>query len=225
MPRVRGRRNADFETTRDELVALVTQRLKSAEGGRASMRDLALAAGVSVPTLRHYFGTRDQLLAAVLAHYRRLGLRGLQRAARGPAPTLAASLRSLLDAVDSAFVRGAGRIHAVGLCGMLEHERLARAYLVEMLEPTLDLIGERLHWHMSRGEMQRGDARNAALALYGPLLLLRLHQNELGGAKHRPTSISAFLDEHVSRYAAAYGAGASQSADGGNGEGAAGRRR
>lgn len=40
---------------------------------RPSFRDIAAATGVSVPTLRHYFGDRESLLSA---HLEAFGLKG-----------------------------------------------------------------------------------------------------------------------------------------------------
>ena len=68
MARTAGARNADFVQRRKALIDKARLRLSSQDGGVPSSRELALAAGVSVPTLRHYFGTREALVKAVFTN-------------------------------------------------------------------------------------------------------------------------------------------------------------
>lgn len=65
MGRPAGSRNLNYDSRRATLAASVFGALQ-ARAGRASLRDLAVASGVSVSTLRHYFGDRDGLLQALL---------------------------------------------------------------------------------------------------------------------------------------------------------------
>ena len=54
MSRTAGTRNADYEAHRQELAAAVARRMVAPGGAAASFRELAAAAGVSAPTLRHW---------------------------------------------------------------------------------------------------------------------------------------------------------------------------
>ncbi|MBA4491603.1 hypothetical protein [Paracoccus sp. S1E-3] len=61
-----GTRNAGYEQRRAELLDRITERLCDREVGWPTLRELAAAAGCSVSTLKHYFGRRDQIVAAAL---------------------------------------------------------------------------------------------------------------------------------------------------------------
>ena len=73
MPRPKGVRDADYNNKRTALLHRMMEQVIGREPARPSMRQLADAAGVSVPTLRHYFGDRTAVFAAMLEEYRRLG--------------------------------------------------------------------------------------------------------------------------------------------------------
>ena len=66
MARPRGTRSEDYEAKRAALIAKLRDRLR-APGPRPSLRELSVAAEVSQPTLRHYFGDREGLVRAVMA--------------------------------------------------------------------------------------------------------------------------------------------------------------
>ena len=85
MARVAGARNAQFEERRNALIEKAKERLSLQDGQSPSFRELALAAGVSVATLRHYFGDRESLIKAVFAHYLQSGQRHLEQT-RAPDP-------------------------------------------------------------------------------------------------------------------------------------------
>lgn len=65
MGRPAGSRNVNYDARRAGLASSVFSAIQ-ARAGRASLRDLAVASGVSVSTLRHYFGDRDGLIDALL---------------------------------------------------------------------------------------------------------------------------------------------------------------
>ncbi|MGB3135604.1 MAG: TetR/AcrR family transcriptional regulator [Nodosilinea sp.] len=66
MPRVSGSQNHDFDQKRQELLQNIRDRLFS-DAPPSSYRGLAEAAGVTISTLRHYFGNREQVFAAIFA--------------------------------------------------------------------------------------------------------------------------------------------------------------
>src|SRR4029453_8388425 len=66
MARTSGSRNRDYDEKRVALLKHLDARLADLSKARPSFREMAAAAGVSVPTLRHYFRDRDGVLQAYL---------------------------------------------------------------------------------------------------------------------------------------------------------------
>ena len=194
MPRPRGAPNADHDAKRAALLdRLLTALTESREP--PSLRGLAAAAGVSTPTLRHYFGDRDAVLAAVFAHCRRRAA-GELRTAATPAGPVAASVHGLLEHAAAGFAHaGLGRLHELGLREGLTGPAAAAAYLSDVLDPTLDAFAARLAAHVAAGELRPLDPRRAAVQLLAPLLVAHLHQRGLGGADGRPLDLPALIAE------------------------------
>ncbi|HVK63937.1 MAG TPA: TetR/AcrR family transcriptional regulator [Polyangium sp.] len=207
MGRPAGSRNPDFETTRASLVASVQKRLSEPDGPRASFREMAAAAGVSVATLRHYFGSREGVVSAVLSHWHERGQRYMLEVATGPLLPVRASLRGFLFYLELGFRSGVGEVHAIGIACGLREPTLGPKYLCEVLDPTLESVEARLARHVARGELRAGDVRQMALALVSPPLLVLLHQHPLGGTKARPLDWDKFADEHIEAFLRAYGTG------------------
>lgn len=207
MGRPTGSRNPDFEATRASLVAAVQKRLSEPDGSRASFREMAAAAGVSVATLRHYFGSREGVVSAVLSQWHERGQRYLLEVATGPLLPVRASLRGFLFYLEFGFRSGVEEVHAIGLACGLREPTLGPKYLCEVLDPTLESVEARLARHVARGELRAGDVRQMALALVAPPLVVLLHQGSLGGAKARPLEWDKFADEHIEAFLRAYGTG------------------
>jgi len=207
MSRPVGARNALFEERRTALIARARERLSLQSGESPSFRELALAAGVSVATLRHYFGTREALIKAVFAHYLREGQRHLQRtrALDIGDEDFAVSITDFLQRVVRGWTVGfVGSLHRIGLAEGLRHPGTALDYLQDVLEPTLQALEARLEASVLRGEIIDCDTRHAALMLLSPLLLALLHQHDLGGTRCRPLALPALIDEHVKVFVRAY---------------------
>jgi AcrR family transcriptional regulator len=206
MPRPPGRRNSDYAESREELVKRLRERLSAPDGAAASLRELAAASGVSVPTLKHYFGDRDGAVAAVLRQQHLDGMEHMRFLAAGPLGPLGPSLRAVLEYTVRGFQQSRlGRVFAVGMSAGFGHPALGPAYLAEILEPTLQAMEARLQRHVDVGDLRPVDVRYAALSLLAPPLLALLHQHELGGETYRRLVMSAFLDQHVAGFVAAYG--------------------
>ena len=207
MTRTVGARNAHFEERRIALIAKARERLSLQTGEPPSFRELALAAGVSVTTLRHYFGSREALIKAVFEHYLLTGQRHLDRA-RAPEAAdvdLEASLKAFLSRVVLGWTQGfVGELHRIGLSEGLRNTRTALDYLNDVLEPTLQALEQRLKNYAAQGVIVECDTRHAALLLLSPLLLALLHQHDLGGTRCRPLPIPALIDEHVKVFVRAY---------------------
>lgn len=207
MTRTVGARNAQFDERRGALIAKARERLSLQTGEPPSFRELALAAGVSVTTLRHYFGSREALIKAVFSHYLQTGQKHLDRA-RAPESTdvdLSASLQAFLSRVVVGWTQGfVGDLHRIGLAEGLRNPHTALDYLNDVLEPTLQALEQRLQNYAAQGVILDCDTRHAALMLLSPLLLALLHQHDLGGTRCRPLAIPALIDEHVKVFVRAY---------------------
>lgn len=207
MPRPLGARNALFEQRRNALIAKARERLSLQTGEPPSFRELALAAGVSVATLRHYFGSREALIKAVFAFYLQEGQRHLERARaiESTEVDLEASLEDFLQRLVRGWTEGfVGALHRIGLAEGLRDRITALDYLQDVLEPTLQALEARLAAYVTRGTLVECDTRHAALMLLSPLLLALLHQHDLGGTRCRPLSMPALISEHVRVFLRAY---------------------
>ena len=209
MVRTRGARNEDHDERRAALLASARARLR-APGPAPSLRELAREAGVTVPTLRHYFGDRDgvvrAVMAAELAEARTPG--GPLEVAATPSGPFARSVRDLLGHADAGFVRaGLTDAHAAGLAEGLASSATGASYLALALDPTVEAFAERLRAHQERGEMRADvDPRAAALQLLAPLVVARLHQDRLGGADANPLDVGAMLDQQAEAFVRGYAA-------------------
>lgn len=171
-------------------------------GGASTLRELASAAGVSVSTVRHYFGDAEGAVEAALRAMNALGAPHMERAARAARGSLEASVRWFVDELVAGFRdHGVGPMHHTALAAGLASDRLGPVYVRELLEPMLSSAEARLTTHAARGELcERADLRHAALALVSPVVLALLHQDALGGRGCRPLDLDAFAEEHVARW-------------------------
>lgn len=209
MVRTRGARNEDYEAKRRLLLESLRQRLRQ-PGPAPSERDLAAAAGITVPTLKHYFGDRAGVLRAIFEDEFRIGNMpgGPLHVASLPTGAFADSVRDALVFLDAGLVFGGlMHSHALGLTEGFQASAAADAYVSFILDPTVDAIAKRLRLHQERGEMvDTADARIAALQLVSPLIFGRIHQNRLGGNESNPLSINALIDQCSKAFVASYAA-------------------
>ena len=206
MARVKGSRNADYEKERARLLEAVRLRLLVKDGAQASFRELAEVAGVSVATLRHYFGSREALLTEVMADMHQRGLPYLHATATEFHGPVRESLGWFLQQLLVGWRMGVGEVHAFGLTASLGHEKLGPVYVQELLEPTLQATEARLSRHIADGELRRCDVRHAALELVCPVVLGLLHQMQLSGARCRPLDVERFLEDHLDTFLRAHAA-------------------
>lgn len=168
------------------------------------MRELARAAGVSVATMRHYFGDREGVVIAAMEHGRALGQPHMLSLMLPPEGAMRTVIPQSMQRLVMGIRFGVGRVHSVGLAHGLENSRLGPAYVQEVLEPTLQSFEAHLAHFAARGEMVPCALRVAALTLVSPVLLAMLHQGPLGGSGCRPLDIDSFVHEHVARWLSAY---------------------
>jgi AcrR family transcriptional regulator len=207
MGRTPGIRNTDYEAKRLAILRALYPSLMTPEGATMSFRAMAEAAGISVPTLRHYFGSREGVVEASLEAASKMGgQEHIERLRSGWSELdLHASLHSALEYIVVGWTCfGVGDLHSFGLSAGLSDESLGIAYISHMLEPMLQALEGRLQRHVERGELALDDPRMATLMLVSPVILALLHQQELCGAQCRPLALDALLEENVYRFVRAY---------------------
>ena len=189
------------------LLTALRERLR-AGGSPASLRELAAAGGVTMPTLKHYFGDRDAIVRAVMEDELEGGgeADGPLKVAAAPSGPFAQSIRDLLAHADAGFVYGGLTLsHAMGLSEGIRSRELGSAYLDLALDPTIAAFAARLQAHQNQGEMRTDvDPRAAAIQLLAPLVVARLHQDRLGGCDMNPFDISAMLDQQAEAFVRGY---------------------
>jgi AcrR family transcriptional regulator len=204
MPRPKGAHNQAYEQKRQELLERLGPRLVASGVERASFREMAAVANVSVPTLRHYFANRT---GVIIAYLEWRGAQGLPHFAhvRTTDEPFAASIRSLLAYTVAGLDRARViELHIVGLTEGLTNPELGPVYLQSILEPALAAAETRLCLHIERGEMRDIDVRGAALMLLSPIILAMLHQRDLGGEKVRCLDVDTFIATHADAFIRAY---------------------
>ncbi len=199
MTRPPGRRNADFDASRTELLERITRAVIE-RPHQSSFAELAEASAVSRTTLRHYFGTRDELLHAMLVHMETLGRQAAARYPETPDLSLADALREALQRLVFGWRVGVGSLFVAGLLWGLGDEALGPAYVRNLLEPLLVGFEQRLQTRLCARGMSEQKARHAALALVSPVVLALLHQESLHGVKCRPLDIDEFLHAHLESF-------------------------
>lgn len=203
MPRPAGTRNPEYQQRRAALIAKLERRLVDPPN-RPNMLELARSAEVSIPTLKHYFGDRAGVVAAVLVDGRARGDRFMAIAAEpsGPFPQ---SIADLVSFVVQGFTRGRlGDLLAVGFAEAFRDAAASAAYLDNIMDPMIAAAGARLATHVERGEMIDVDTRHAALGLIGPLFLALVHQFDFAGKAHHPIDLEAFGAQHGAAFIRAY---------------------
>ncbi len=206
MARKLGDRNRDFEKKREQILDVLEQRVIREDGHRLSMNEMAQAADVSLSTLRHHLGSREELLTLLLERQGSRGARYLAAVTAEPTTGLEESLRHTLHQVVIGLEHGLAETLAHGLSVGLRDPMVGPAFLNNLLEPILQSLEIRLGHHLRRGELIPADLRVAALGLASPVVLGALHQRGLCGDRVRPLSLHYLVDVQVTQFIRAYAA-------------------
>jgi AcrR family transcriptional regulator len=202
MPRPPGRRNNDFDSSRQELLAKILRWARLRQSGmRFSFLELARAAGVSVPTLRHYFRSRAGLLRELIASLSPYQYATGSLVPVGPA---ADQVAWLLGELVAEWRGGYGEAYALGSRLALLEPGLGPTFVSAVIDPLLGRAEEVIGSLMNRSDLARGDERGAAMALLAPILLELSFHEAGGGVTHDDRDIDAMCTEHVQRFLRAY---------------------
>ncbi|MEM1087117.1 MAG: TetR/AcrR family transcriptional regulator [Pseudomonadota bacterium] len=194
MPRPAGVRNHDFEKKRSALLDQLTDFALNDDLRRPSLRQFAIAAGASEPTLRHYFSDRQGVVIAILNHIHDRGL-SLWDVIKTPSKDAASAVEEYFRVTQAGLTHGGfARAHAFGLIEGMADEVVGQAYLKALLDPALQAVQSKLE--ATAGATYQGEAgRSAAFMMLAPILVMTLHQQLLGGSDSSPIESNSFLDQ------------------------------
>lgn len=204
MARPKGTRNKETEDRRRQMIDRMRARLGQRGAVRASWRDLAAAAEVSLATLTHHFGKRDAVVQAIIRANGEDGAGPLAVLAE-PTGEFAASIRAALDHLAIGLRVGVGEIVAIGLIEGLRQPGVGEVFVDASLEPIIAAMAARLTRHQLRGEMRSVDPRIAAIQLVAPLLLADIHQSQLGGVAGHPLQMAKLVEQVADAFIRAHG--------------------
>ena len=204
MGRPSGRRSEDYAEKRDALAhAIYLALIQDAQLSFAGMAD---AAGVSRPTLQHYFGDRAGAVRAALASASRVGARFYDQIAGMPVQDPEHTLVLLLVLTIAGWRDvGVGNLHHVGIQAGLADIATGQSYLQEILDPLVDATARLLARMNEAGTLRHPTPRVGALQLLGPVVVALLHQRGLGGAACNPLPEETVAREVALGFVRAYG--------------------
>ena len=194
MPRPAGVRNHDFESKRTALLDTLTQFALEDNMQRPSLRQFAIAARASEPTLRHYFRDRQGLIIAILQYISLKARDHWDTVAVGASDTPTA-VQDYFRETHLGFMQGGfARAHAFGIIEGMADETVGHAYLEYLLEPALDAVSLKLD-ATPGGPIDKTEQRVAAFMLLSPVLVMTLHQKLLGGEGRSPMNVPDFVSQ------------------------------
>jgi AcrR family transcriptional regulator len=197
LARPKGSRNRDYAESRRDLARRIATALPPDALARASLRDFAASAAVSLPTLRHYFADAGAIIAEVLALGHVVGPPFAAHVAEAHGD-FATSMRELIAYLAAGLTQAPVLdAHQIGLSSGMGSPIVGASYLEFVVEPALAAVEARLLTHQKRGDMRACDPRAAALAIVAPLTIGMLHQHRLGGSHVRPLDLGAFVKQHT----------------------------
>lgn len=178
-----------------ELLAVLASTAIAERSAPVSLRQFAIRAGVSEPTLRHYFSDRQGVVIAIIGFFADGARDFLERSARS-----AGSVEDAVNSYGALATEGAdtdifAQAHAFALVESIHDPLVARAYLDRIIEPSLQALEARLGSAAQTQGLTSDEIRHAAIALYSPVLIAVLHQRLLHGAEARPLDMASFFND------------------------------
>jgi len=192
MPRPAGVRNHDFEAKRTALLTTLSEFALNDDLRRPSLRQFAIAAKASEPTLRHYFKDRQGLVIAILKHIHDRAIPLWDIIATG-APDTATAVEEYFRVTQAGLTHGGfARAHAFGIIEGMADEKVGQAYLEFVLDPALQAVSEKMDATPGKPETTE-ERRASAFMMLSPILVMTLHQQLLGGKEASPLNSENFL--------------------------------
>ena len=192
MPRPAGVRNHNFEAKRTALLDTLTEFALQDDLRRPSLRQFALAAGASEPTLRHYFRDRQGVVIAILGHIHTRAL-PLWDIIKTGADDTATAVAEYFRVTEAGLTHGGfARAHAFGLIEGMADEAVGQAYLEFLLDPALEAVSAKMDATPGRPETET-ERKAAAFMMLSPILVMTLHQQLLGGKDASPIDTNGFM--------------------------------
>ena len=177
---------------REQIVEAATRVFAEKGFRRATTREVAREAGVSEGTIYNYFEDKDALLMAILD-----GLNETERRAEHFGEGMATDFRGFLDEYlrrRMALIWENREVFRIVLSEMLVNTELRKAYIRQVVAPTMGIAEENFRSRMEQGEIRRIDAslaaRSVAGAVLGVLVLGLLGDEEVGA---RPDEVARVL--------------------------------
>jgi AcrR family transcriptional regulator len=201
MPRPAGARNHDFDEKRAALLDTLTDYALSAALTRPSLRQFAIAAHQSEPTLRHYFGDRQGLVIEIIGNLNKRAQVTWAMAAQ-PAANPADAVTDYLAFTKAGMESGIfNRFHAFALIEAFADDTVGKVYLQQIMEPSLKAFSDKLG-STPGAPRDEAELRAATLLASAPLLVLGMHQGLLGGKRDAPFDMDktfAFMKDWLSK--------------------------
>lgn len=180
---------------KSELLDLLARIAIAERSAPVSLRQFAIKAGVSEPTLRHYFTDRQGVVIAVIDYFAAGARAWLERSAQ-PRASLEASVKDYgALAMEGSSSDVFAQAHAFAFVESIHDRTVARAYLELIIEPSLTALERRLAPGVDPGADNPERVRHAAIFLYAPVLVAVLHQRLLAGEESRPLDTAEFFDD------------------------------
>ncbi len=180
---------------KDELLGELAAIAVAERSAPVSLRQFAIKAGVSEPTLRHYFADRQGVVIAIIGYFADGARDWLKRSAE-PAGSVEEAVRGYADlALEGADTDTFAQAHAFALVESIHDPVVARAYLDLIVEPSLTAIEHRLAPALDPDGEFPDRVRHGAISLYAPILIAVVHQRLLRGAEARPLDMGAFFND------------------------------
>lgn len=180
---------------KSELLVMLAATAIAERSTPVSLRQFAIKAGVSEPTLRHYFTDRKGVVIAIIGYFADGARDWLERSAE-PGATLEEAVTGYANlAVEGARSDVFARAHAFAFVESIHDREVARAYLELIIEPSLNALERRLSPSVDPAANNPERVRHSAIFLYAPVLVAVLHQRLLAGEDTRPLDMTRFFED------------------------------
>ncbi|MEQ8403486.1 MAG: TetR/AcrR family transcriptional regulator [Oceanicaulis sp.] len=180
---------------KSELLAILARTAIAERSAPVSLRQFAIKAGVSEPTLRHYFTDRQGVVIAIIAYFADGARDWLERSAEPGASLQEAVAGYAALAMEGSSSNVFAQAHAFAFVESIHDREVARAYLERIIEPSLTALERRLAPGVDPGADNPERVRHSAIFLYAPVLVAVLHQRLLAGEDTRPLDMADFFDD------------------------------